>query len=202
MYVPKHFAVSDRAELTRFIRAHPFGVLVSVDSAQPVATHVPFVVLNEGRETVLGLHVARANPHWQTLDGADVLAIFQGPHAFVSASWYEQPERSVPTWDYSAVHCRGRASLAAADATERILRALVAAHEGESGWSMEIAKPDYLEAMKRGIVAIQIAVSSMEGAFKLSQNRSEIERARVADELRTAAPDVAESILHGIKRSM
>lgn len=199
MYVPKHFAVSDRAELTRFIKAHPFGILVSVSDGQPVATHVPFVLLNEGEGLTLGLHVARANSQWRSLEGADVLAIFQGAHAFVSASWYEQPQRSVPTWDYSAVHCRGRASLSDAATTDCILRALVEQHEGESGWSMDIAEPDYLERMKRGIVGIEISVTSIEGAFKLSQNRSEIERERVAAELRSIEPEVAESVLRGFR---
>ena len=194
MYVPKQFAVSERAELVRFIKAHPFGVLVSVSDAMPIATHVPFVVLSEGEKIVLGLHVARANPHWQTLDGADVLAIFQGPHAFVSASWYEKPERSVPTWDYSAVHCRGRASLADPAATDRSLRALVADHETAGAWSLDVVEPDYFEAMKLGIVAVEVVVSSMKGAFKHSQNRSDIERERVAAELGATEPELAAEI--------
>lgn len=194
MYVPKHFAVTDRAELARFIEAHAFGILISVANGEPIATHVPFVILSHGEHLTLGLHVARANPHWQMLEGADVLAIFQGPHAFVSASWYEQPKLSVPTWDYSAVHCRGRASIAGDETTERILRALVAQHEGESGWSMDDAEPQYLERMKRGIVGIELAVASIEGAYKLSQNRSAAERARVAAELCGSEPQLAAEI--------
>ena len=194
MYVPKHFAVADRSQLVRVIEAHPFGILVSVANAEALATHVPFVVLRHGERITLGLHVARANPHWQSIDGANVLAIFQGPHAFVSASWYEQPDVSVPTWDYAAVQCRGRASIARDEATERILRALVAQHEGASGWSMDGADPEYLQRMKRGIVGIKIAVTAIEGAFKHSQNRSAVERERVAMELRATEPELAAEI--------
>lgn len=194
MYVPKHFAVTDRAQLVRFIKINPFGILVSASGAEPIASHVPFVVFNEDEKLTLGLHVARANPHWQSLDGANVLAIFQGAHAFISASWYEQPSLSVPTWDYSAVHCSGRAAIGSENATERILRALVAQHEGEGRWSMDAADAGYLQRMRRGIVGIEIAVTSIEGAFKLSQNRSAIERERVAAELRATEPELAAEI--------
>jgi transcriptional regulator len=112
MYVPREFAITGAPALAAFMRAHPFGVLLSAADGTPAATHLPLVVLRDGLDVVLGTHMARANPHWRELDGADVLAIFQGPHGYVSPRWYTDPQRSVPTWNYAAVHCRGRARLA------------------------------------------------------------------------------------------
>ena len=191
MYVPKHFAITGRGDLVAFIRAHPFGVLVSTVEGRPVATHVPFVLLSDDGNLTLGLHVARANPQWETLDDADVLAIFQGPHGFVSASLYDQPEVSVPTWDYSAVHCSGRAKLTGEAVTDRILRSLVERHEAGTGWSMQNAAPEYISRMRQAIVGIEIAVSAIDGVFKYSQNRSAGERDRVLENLERTSPDLA-----------
>ena len=161
-----------------------FGVLISGAVGSPVATHVPFAVLSheEGRLT-LGTHMARANPHSQTLDGARVLAIFQGPHAYVSPRWYADPAKSVPTWNYVAVHCSGIARRAAEDRTAAILEATVRRMEGERGWSIAQADPGYIESMKSAIAAFEIDVDTIEGARKLSQNRSEEDRARVSGAL-------------------
>jgi transcriptional regulator len=191
MYVPKHFAVTDRAQLFSFIRAHAFGILVSAVDGGPVATHVPFVLLEQGERVRLGLHVAKANPHWQSIDGAQVLAIFHGSHGLVSGSSYAQPEQTVPTWNYSAVHCTGRATIASPEQTHRILETLVHEQEGPGGWSMREANGEYVERMRRAIVGIEIAVTSIEGAFKYSQNRNEDDRRRVLERLDGSSPDLA-----------
>ncbi len=181
MYVPAHFAIEDRRAIVAFIEREPFGVLVSDVSGKPFATHVPFVVLDDGESLTLGAHVARANPQWEAIDGQDVLAIFQGPHGMVSASWYAQPERSVPTWNYAAIHCSGRARLTDAAGTDRILRRIVA--QFEPSWRIENAEPDYVARMQRAIAGIEITVSRIDGAFKHSQNRTAEDRARVIEEL-------------------
>ncbi len=190
MYVPKHFAVTDQGALFAFIRRHPFGILVSVLDGKPLATHVPFVVLDEGKMT-LGLHVARANPHWQSLDGAQVLAIFHGAHGFVSASWYGKPKETVPTWNYSAVHCCGRVSIASGLRTRNILEATVREFEGPDRWSIANANHGYIDRMLRGIAGIELAVTSIEGAFKYSQNRDEEDLRRVLQHLDANAPDLS-----------
>jgi transcriptional regulator len=180
MYTPKHFAVEDREELLRFIGRHPFGILVSAVRGKPVATHVPFVVL-DADAFVLGAHVARANDQWKELDGGEVLAIFQGPHGMVSASWYAQPRQSVPTWNYSAVHCNGQARIVSAERTRQILEAMVQALE--RGWTIQDADAEYIARMERGIVGIEIGVASVTGTYKYSQNRSAEDRERVIQAL-------------------
>lgn len=176
MYTPKHFAVEDREELLRFIGCEPFGILVSSVDGRPIATHVPFVVL-DAEAFVLGAHLARANEQLQHIEGSGALAIFQGPHGMVSASWYGDPGHSVPTWNYSAVHCSGRARIASAERTREILQKMV--QRFESGWTIEAADPDYIARMEHGIAGIEIHVTSAIGAYKHSQNRSAEDRERV-----------------------
>lgn len=191
MYVPRHFALTDRNALISFIEAHPFGIIVSVVGGKPFATHVPFVILDSGEALRLGLHVARANPQWESIRQAPVLAIFNGAHDFVSASWYAQPRESVPTWNYSAVHCLGNATPSDEAGTLRILEVMVQRFEGPGRWSIQSADPAYVERMKRGIVAIDIAVTSIEGKLKFSQNRSDEDRERVLSHLNEHSPALA-----------
>lgn len=181
MYVPKHFAVEDRRALLAFIEREPFGILISSVDGKPFATHVPFVVFEEGESLTLGLHVAKSNPQWECIEEKQVLAVFQGAHAMVSASWYAQPESSVPTWNYAAVHCTGHARITNACGAKRILERTVARFE--TSWRMEQAEPEYIARMEKGIVGIEIAVTRCEGAFKYSQNRTVEDRARIIDAL-------------------
>lgn len=177
MYVPKPFAVQDSRELVAFIEREPFGVLVSDVDGKPFATHLPFVVLEDGPGLTLGLHLAKPNPQWQTLEGQDVLAIFQGAHAFVSAAWYPQPGLNVPTWNYAAVHCAGRANIADSAQTMRILERLV--ERFEPSWRIENADGAYIEMLRTGIVGVTIEVTAVEGAFKFLQNHPPEDRERV-----------------------
>ncbi len=181
MYAPKHFAVEDRAALLAFIRREPFGILVSSDAGVPIATHVPAVILREDDALVLGLHLAKVDPQWKNLDGQPVLAIFHGAHAMISASWYAQPERSVPTWNYSAVHCSGTAHLTDADGTREILERTV--EQLEPSWRMESADAEYVGRMQQAIVGVRIRVTRIEGVFKHSQNRMPDDRKRVIEAL-------------------
>lgn len=177
MYVPKHFSVEDRGELLAFIRREPFGVLVSTVDGKPFATHVPIIASDDGERLTLGLRVAKANPQWRTLDGQQVLAIFQGPHAMISASWYVQPEDNVPTWNYSAVHCGGIATVLDAAGTRRVLERLV--EQMEPTWRIENADAGYIERMERAIAGIEIAVTDIVGSYKYSESRSPEDRDRV-----------------------
>jgi transcriptional regulator len=181
MYVPKHFAIEERGALVRFIEAEPFGTLVSHVHGALFASHVPFVVHSRGERTTLGLHIARANPQWEQIDGQEVLAIFRGPHAMISASWYADPERNVPTWNYAAVHCAGRARVTDEAGTRRILQQLVSRLERH--WRIEQAAPEYMARMEQHIVGIEIDVTRLDGKIKHSQNRSPQDRRRVVESL-------------------
>jgi transcriptional regulator len=173
MYVPSCFAVTDTDEAVAFIRRHPFAVLTTWDGERPVATHIPLQA--EVRPDGLWLtgHLARANPQWSTFGSGTALAVFQGPHAYVSASWYGQPH--VPTWNYMAVHVYGQVKLASADRVRPMLRELL--DEYERGQAQPVTWDSLPEAklagLLDGLVAFELKAERVEAAYKLSQNRSE-----------------------------
>ena len=190
MYIPAAFAEDDRETLKSLINNNNFGVLLTPDGAGLQATHLPFLLDESDAGLVLTAHMARANPHWKAFaNGAPSLAIFQGPHGYVSPSWYA-PGDNVPTWNYAAVHCHGTPRVIddparVADVQTR----LVDAHEGgfETPWRLGDQDPKYLAAMLRGIVAFDMPVDRLEGKAKMSQNKSPADRAGVIDALRESA---------------
>ena len=177
MYSPAHFR-ADESALAPFIHANGFATLTNFADGDCHVSHIP-LMLDEERQELVG-HLARANPHWRHIQtNPRVLAVFHGPHAYVSAGWYHGP--GVPTWNYAAVHVRGDARLVedAADLRE-IIACLTAKYEAPIGAPWDGAFP---ATMLRGIVGIRIAISSMVGKFKLSQNRSNEDRESVIKEL-------------------
>ena len=184
MYVPRHFNEDDDEKLTAFIHEHAFGVLISVFEGRPFATHIPFIYERESKR-LLG-HVARANPQWQHFsNGEDVMALFQGPHAYISPSWYVAP--GVPTWNYVAVHVYGRArALHDPSRVKSIVERLTEIYERNNTPSWV---PSYDERMLGAIVGIEIEVREVQGKFKLSQNRSAADRAAVVSKLEGTASE-------------
>jgi transcriptional regulator len=203
LYVPGHFDASDVEWCHARIREEPFGTLVTADHAGvPFATHIPFLLdADRGpRGTLLG-HVARGNPHAGVLAShRPALAIFQGPHAYVSPSWYGV-HPSVPTWNYVAVHAYGVPAVIDDPAHVRaIVARLVETHEAGQPvpWRIDALPEDYLTGMLRGIVAFEMPIERLEGKAKLSQNRSEDDRARV----RTALADSGEPLATAVAALM
>ena len=172
MYVPAHFKETDQAVIDRLIRHNGFALLVSGSGADLVATHLPLTYHPE--DGVLRGHVARANGHWHGFETpSPALAIFSGPHAYVSPRWYE-PGPSVPTWNYEAVHVYGTAHLVEGEAALRpILETLAAQYDPQ--WSMAALPEKYVTGMTRGIVGIEIAIERIEAKRKLSQNRPAVD---------------------------
>ena len=197
MYVPRHFLEIDPAALHDAIARFPLATLVSASADGLVASHVPMLYDAEpAPHGTLVCHVARANPHWRLADQtAQALAIFCGPGAYVSPSWYETKRETgkvVPTWNYVAVHAYG--SLRAFDDPVR-LRALVArltdTHESRfaAPWSIDDAPEGYIDSMLSAIVGLEMPVTRLIGKWKLSQNRRGGERREVEEAL-LAGPDV------------
>jgi len=182
MYAPPAFVESRMNVLHGLIRAHPLGLLITAGPAGIVANPVPFQLVNEGDGAVLRAHLSRANPQLADLDGADCLVVFQGPHAYVSPSWYatkEETGKVVPTWNYIIVQVRGQARRIDESAWLRAqVEALTQVREQgfASPWSADDAPADYIAAQLRGIVGVEIPVMQMDGKWKLSQNRAEKDR--------------------------
>jgi transcriptional regulator len=178
VYTPAHFEVQDRHEIVAFMRRYNFAALVSVCGGEVTATHVPLVVLEDaGRVRLVG-HMAKTNNHWRALaSGAEVLAIFTGPHGYVSPSLYES-KLAVPTWNYTAVHAYGAASIVD---TEPALRALIEIAEPAYRKQFDELPADFRTKMVASVVAFEVRVYKLEGKFKLSQNRPIGDQLRVAE---------------------
>jgi transcriptional regulator len=197
MYVPATFHIRDRATILAFMRQYNFATLVSSDAGQLHATHLPLTVEAQGvgpdAPIILRGHLARANPQARALEaGGKHLAIFQGPHAYVSATHYTAVE-NVPTWNYTAVHAYVTAQTHTGQADKLgTLQALVAATEPAYQAQWDSLPQRYRDGMLNGIVAFEARVIRLEAKFKLSQNRSRADQERVADGLAASAhPDAA-----------
>jgi transcriptional regulator len=182
VYLPPAFTETRPAVLVAHIERHNFGLLTSHGAAGLVASHIPFLVERVGAELHLLGHLARPNP--QVVDlahGGEVLAIFSGPHAYISPSWYAHSP-SVPTWNYADIHAYGTVRLVEdRDWLQRLLRGLSDRHEAGSPvpWRMRDLPGSYLEGMLKGIIGLDISVTRLEGKFKLSQNRPAVDHPRV-----------------------
>ena len=201
MYIPRHFTVTDAAWIGEFVDAAATATLVTFDGTKPVATLLPVIWerpadLQAADDTptsygrLLG-HIAAANDQWQTAaPGAEGLAIVTGPEAYISPSWYESKARHgrvVPTWNYEAVHLTGPVAFHRDPEWLRgVVTRLTRRHEAgrEHPWAVSDAPPEYLDGQLRAIVGVELLVMSVEAKRKLSQNRSELDRAGVVTGLR------------------
>lgn len=188
MYLPPYFEVDDRAWVVDLIERHPFGLLVTGDDEYPWVSHLPFVCRHvHDRLQIIG-HVARGNPHVQSiLTGTRATIVFQGPHAYVSASWYEEPYETVPTWNYTAVHIVG--SLREFDAW-RAVTLLSAKMEAAGAWDPQRLSPEYRAQQLRGIVAFELFAERVYAKAKLSQNRTQADRSRVIARLEASRDQI------------
>jgi transcriptional regulator len=195
MYLPRHFAQEDPAQLQALMVASPLATLVSTGPEGLTADHVP-LEYDAAAATLRG-HVARANPLWQQADGQPVLAVFGGPQGYVSPSWYAskaEHHKVVPTWNYAVVHAHGTLH-AVQDAPwlHALVSRLTAHHESgrAAPWAVTDAPEDYIAQMLRAIVGIEIPVARLLGKWKLSQNRSAADREGVARALAQAQDPLA-----------
>jgi transcriptional regulator len=184
MYIPDRYRNEDHEQIRKFLKAHAFGILVSSGPDGPMATHLPleYQEVGAGKACIRG-HFAKANPHWRHLsDGVEVLCIFNGPHSYISSSWYRDEE--VPTWNYIAVHIRGRYRMQSEEELWTSLRQMVSKYErdSEDPVSLDTMSSDTLRQV-RGIVGFEVEVANLEAAYKLSQGR-EADHGRIIRELR------------------
>ena len=186
MYIPDHFAEHDHDTLTEAMAAIRLAAIVSVVDGLPLVTHAPVTLerLNDGLE--IRTHFARANDHWRRIaDASPTVAIFQGQQGYVTPSWYPtkaETGKVVPTWNYIVVHAHGCLSAVddegwVLDQVSAMTRAMEAARP--QPWAVSDAPERFTQAMLRGIVGIRMPVDQLEGKWKLSQNKSDADRAGV-----------------------
>lgn len=202
MYTPRHFRAPDDAAVRAVLSATDFAVVVSARGNSPVATHLPVSYVPESGDLgAFRVHFARANEHWRELEAAaEVLVICQGPHGYVSPAWYGV--RSVPTWDYVAVHAWCKAQLLHGTELEELLHDLMQRHEERIGTGTRYAdySRDYLGKMLGAIVGAKLEILRLEAAFKLSQNRSAGDRESVCAHLRAMGDPAQTALADAIER--
>ncbi|MEZ2330974.1 FMN-binding negative transcriptional regulator [Mesorhizobium sp. RCC_202] len=206
MYQPPHFKETRPEVLHGLIRTHPLGLLISNGVDGPVANAIPFLldadIAPNGR---LRAHLAKANPQWKLLadnPASPVLVVFQGADAYVTPSWYETKRETgkvVPTWNYAIVQVRGTVRVIEdGEWIAQQITELTVSQEGNRSapWAVTDAPPTYIQSQIKGIVGLEITVTSIEGKWKVSQNRPVADRVGVAEGLQgeasnPAAPDMA-----------
>jgi transcriptional regulator len=184
MYIPEFNRQEDRSTALSFMRANPFAILVSNADGVPFATHVPVLIEEHADQLVVRSHMARANPHWKSMkEGEESLIIFHGPHAYISPSLYEIRE-SVPTWNYAAVHVYGEPTLfSGEEGLTETLNQVINTFESSYMAQWSEMSEEYRSRMMKHIVGFEIRAKRLEAKFKLSQNRTKGEQARIIESL-------------------
>lgn len=193
MYVPDHFKISDQAEIFSFLQANAFGQLISLKDQRLTSSHLPFLIADDRKRLLC--HLARQNSQWQQLEGQQVLITFQGPHDYISPSWYRNA--GVPTWNYQAVHVYGNCRVFdAADKLAAVVEALSARYESsfETPW-----KPQYRDAMLKAIIGVEIEIDEIQCKYKLSQNRPVEDQQGVIDKLDELG---SEALLQAMRKTL
>lgn len=198
MYKPKFAENEDQASIMEFIKHNGFGTIVSQAGGRLLASHIPLELQFESKLTG---HLSRANPQWKSFQtGSEVLTIFNGPHAYISSSWYDH--ENVPTWNYIAVHVYGTIRIIEGEELMHSLKYLVDKYEAKSAnpVSIERMSPDYVRKSLKGIVGFEIAITSLEASYKLSQNRDRNNQVAIITELEKRRDPLSGSIATEMKK--
>jgi transcriptional regulator len=183
MFIPKLFKVTNFEEIRGFVEEHSFGSIVTLHNGRPVATHLPFQFRQFGEEWYVTGHFAKANPQWKTIAEQDALVMIQGPHAYVSSSWYSH--ENVSTWNYQAVHLYGKVQLMNNKELEEELALLMKKYEQHRPnpvlW--ENLSQETKQQMN-AVVGFKMKVDEIQAAYKLSQNRNSTDYGNIIDGLR------------------
>ena len=191
MYQPDHHRVDDLSLMHALMRARPLAALISGGAEGLYATHLPTVLKDDGPYGLIEFHLARANPHWKYLAQCDeALMIFQGPEGYITPNWYPskaEHAKVVPTWNYAVVHVYGRPEvMQETDWIRRHVAELTAQQERNEAepWALTDAPETFIEAMLRGVIGFRLAITRLEGKWKMSQNRDIKDRDGVVSGLR------------------
>ena len=181
LYTPAAFAARDQATARELMRDFPFATLITVAGGDSHISHVPLLFdPNQGAHGTLRGHLARPNPQWRHFAQGRTTAIFHGPHAYVSPSWYANPPDNVPTWNYATVHARGRPEILRPEEGREVLEALTRRFDPE----LPALAEEKIAKLLAGIVAFSLPVERIEAKFKMNQNKTAADRAGVMRGLR------------------
>jgi len=199
MYIHKLYREEDREKILEFLQQNDFATLVAYDGVKPTASHLLMEIVEDGERLFVNGHMSKANPLWKTFEmNPEVLVIFQGPHTYISPTWYNHV--NVPTWNYQSVHVYGKPQIVSDhDEAYEILSRLVAKYEGGSSYRMETLPQDFVEKEMKGIVAFQVEVTRLEASYKLSQNRDDESYRSIVSHLEQRVDDMSHRVADSMK---
>ncbi|MGM0918081.1 MAG: FMN-binding negative transcriptional regulator [Bacillota bacterium] len=201
MHVPSFFQMKDMEKIKSFIQSNSFATVVTTTDEKPIATHIPVSFHQVEDSYVITGHMAIGNPQWKRFEENEkVLVIFQGPHAYISSSWYEK--EAVPTWNYQAVHVYEKAVLLEKGELVKELTTMLETYEShrEQPVLWDTLSDELLEKQMKGIVGFKIIIDEVQAAFKLSQNRHERDYAHIIEKLEAEGDlEMAEAMKKRVK---
>ena len=202
MYIPKLFHNDDAAEIIEFIKQNSFAILINQVNNRPWGTHIPLLLEEDekGNQCLFG-HISKANEQWKTLNSdQEVLAIFSGPNAYISSSWYDH--ENVPTWNYTAVHVYGKTTILSEEELYHQLGKMMQKYEAKLSNPKEFTKmpSDLIQNEMKGIVGFRIELNEFQAVTKLSQNRDEANHRSIVEELEKSSEFNALQIAKEMKK--
>ncbi len=200
MYISKLYREEDRNKILEFLKQNEFAILVTYDGEKPTASHLLMEVVEEGENLLINGHMSRANPLWKTFEqNPEVLIIFQGPHTYISPTWYNHV--NVPTWNYQAIHVYGQPRIVTDNAeTKTILSRLVTRNEVNASYRLETLPSDFVDKEIKGIVAFQVEATRIEANYKLSQNRNDADYHSIVQHLDEREDEMSHQVAEAMKR--
>ncbi|HLE92363.1 MAG TPA: FMN-binding negative transcriptional regulator [Anaerolineales bacterium] len=201
MYIHKLNREENREKILEFLRQNEFATLVTYDGEKPVASHLLMEIVEDEENLFVNGHMSRANSLWKTFEkNIEVLVIFQGPHTYISPTWYDHI--NVPTWDYQSVHVYGRPRLITEHGEAYgLLKRLIDRHEANRDYRLEGLPKDFVEQEIKGIVAFQIEVTRMEANYKLSQNRDDENYRSIVAHLEERTDDLSQGVAQAMRKN-
>jgi transcriptional regulator len=202
MYKLDYFTEKDNERVIQFMKDNPFAIITAVGEKYPVASHIPLDIISESGKMFFEGHIMRNTDHHKAFEkNENVLVIFNGPHCFVSASWYIGVP-SASTWNYMTVHAKGKISFLDGEGTMRMIRSITDKYEGkESSAAFDNLAPEYINRLVKSIVGFRIEVESVDNVFKLSQNHEEETRQSIIEHLEKREDENSREIAEEMKKS-
>lgn len=201
MYTPEIYKNENQEEIKKFLQENSFGILINQTNGKLWATHIPLELdTNENGATILSGHISKENPQWNGfIDNKQVLAVFSGPHSYISSSWYDH--ENVPTWNYIAVHVYGKIKIIEGEAVIESLKKLVDKYEQKSENPVRIEDlSQKIMLQSRGIVAFEIEITEIQATRKMSQNRDEKNYQNIISELEKANTNQSVAVANEMKK--
>ena len=201
MYIPNYYKNENLEEVKNFLIGNSFGILINQTNGKLTGTHIPMELdKDKNGDDVLVGHISKANPQWENFnENEEILAIFNGPHAYVSSSWYEK--ENVPTWNYIAVHIYGKIKIIKGEELLDSLKKLVDKYERNSENPVSVEKMSSRTLKQiNGIIGFSIKINEIQAAYKLSQNRNESDYHNIVDKLENTGDPISNNVAEEMKK--